>query len=126
MPAEHGSWAWLLVPFFVGTAVAGRFNLPVLLALLGGLAVFALRQPATVWLRGTVHGYRAALSGGAAAVGAGDAGLAVGAVFVDFWPVPDRRALRPFRVALPLDGIGRGGGAFHDGPCRRHRRHRNH
>ena len=51
MPTEHGSWAWLLVPFFVGTAVAGRFNLPVLLALLGGLAVFFLRQPATVWLR---------------------------------------------------------------------------
>lgn len=51
MPAEHGSWAWLLVPFFVGTAVAGRFNLPVLLTLLGGLAVFFLRQPTTVWLR---------------------------------------------------------------------------
>lgn len=51
MPAEHGSWAWLLVPFFVGTAVAQQFNLPVLLTLLGGLAVFFLRQPATVWLR---------------------------------------------------------------------------
>ncbi len=51
MPTEHGSWAWLLVPFFVGTAVAGQFNLPVLLALLGGLAVFFLRQPTTVWLR---------------------------------------------------------------------------
>lgn len=51
MPAEHGAWAWLLVPFFVGTAVAGRFNLPVLLTLLGGLALFFLRQPATVWLR---------------------------------------------------------------------------
>ncbi|MCB9418393.1 MAG: YwiC-like family protein [Ardenticatenaceae bacterium] len=51
MPAEHGSWSWLLVPFFVGTAVAKTFNLPVLLALLGGLAVFFLRQPATVWLR---------------------------------------------------------------------------
>ena len=51
IPTEHGSWAWLLVPFFVGTAVAGQFNLPVLLALLGGLAVFFLRQPTTVWLR---------------------------------------------------------------------------
>jgi hypothetical protein len=51
MPTEHGSWAWLLVPFFVGTAVAGQFNLPVVLALLGGLAVFFLRQPTTVWLR---------------------------------------------------------------------------
>lgn len=62
MPAEHGSWAWLLVPFFVGTAVAGRFNLPVLLALLGGLAVFFLRQPATVWLR--VRRKKARASGG--------------------------------------------------------------
>lgn len=51
MPTEHGSWAWLLVPFFVGTAVAKQFNLPVLLTLLGGLAVFFLRQPTTVWLR---------------------------------------------------------------------------
>ena len=51
MPAEHGSWAWLLVPFFVGAGVAGRFNLAVWLSLLGGLAVFFLRQPATIWLR---------------------------------------------------------------------------
>jgi hypothetical protein len=51
MPTEHGSWAWLLVPFFVGTAVAGKFNLSVLLTLIGGLAVFFLRQPTTVWLR---------------------------------------------------------------------------
>lgn len=51
MPTEHGSWAWLLVPFFVGVGIAGRFNLAVLLTLLGGLAVFFLRQPTTVWLR---------------------------------------------------------------------------
>ena len=43
MPTEHGSWAWLLVPFFVGTAVAGKVNLPVVLTLIGGLAVFFLR-----------------------------------------------------------------------------------
>ena len=51
LPAEHGSWAWLLVPFLVGTAVAQLATLPVWLVLLGGLAAFLLRQPATVWLR---------------------------------------------------------------------------
>ncbi|MCB8947139.1 MAG: YwiC-like family protein [Ardenticatenaceae bacterium] len=51
LPAEHGSWSWLLVPFLVGTAVAETVNLPVLLVLVGGLAFFLLRQPATVWLR---------------------------------------------------------------------------
>lgn len=51
MPAEHGSWAWLLVPFAVGTAVAQTINAPVLLALGAALATFLLRQPATVWLR---------------------------------------------------------------------------
>lgn len=51
MPTEHGSWAWLLVPFFVGVGIAGRFDLAVGLTLLGGLAVFFLRQPTTIWLR---------------------------------------------------------------------------
>lgn len=51
LPAEHGSWSWLLVPFLVGTAVAQLTTLPVWLVLLGGLAAFLLRQPTTVWLR---------------------------------------------------------------------------
>lgn len=51
LPAEHGSWAWLLVPFGVGTAVARSFSLPVWLVLVGALAAFLLRQPATLWLR---------------------------------------------------------------------------
>ena len=51
LPAEHGSWAWLLVPFLVGTAVAQTYTLPIWLVLIGGLAFFLLRQPATVWLR---------------------------------------------------------------------------
>ncbi|WP_420629883.1 YwiC-like family protein [Candidatus Leptofilum sp.] len=51
LPAEHGSWSWLLVPFLVGTAVAELINLPILLVLVGGLAFFLLRQPATVLLR---------------------------------------------------------------------------
>ena len=51
LPAEHGSWSWFLVPYFVGTAVAGAFNLATLIVLIGGMALFLLRQPLTVWLR---------------------------------------------------------------------------
>jgi hypothetical protein len=59
LPAEHGAWAWLLVPFGVGTAtsagsvqaVGGMWHTAVTLVLLGSLAAFLARQPATVWLR---------------------------------------------------------------------------
>lgn len=51
LPAEHGSWSWLLVPLFLGAAVGGRFNSAVLLVLLGSLSAFLLRQPATAWFR---------------------------------------------------------------------------
>jgi hypothetical protein len=59
IPAEHGSWSWLLVPFFVGAAVAGIIAgdnvrlalLPLVLTLGGGLCAFLVRQPATAWLR---------------------------------------------------------------------------
>ncbi len=51
LPAEHGSWSWLLVPYFVGVAIGGGFNLATFFILVGGLALFLLRQPATVWLR---------------------------------------------------------------------------
>jgi hypothetical protein len=51
IPAEHGSWSWLLVPFFVGVIVAGRWNLAVSLVLVGGMAGFLLRQPLSIWLR---------------------------------------------------------------------------
>ncbi len=59
IPTEHGAWSWLLVPFFVGTAVAGALAdgtnslalLSSLLTLVGGLGAFLMRQPASVWLR---------------------------------------------------------------------------
>ena len=51
LPAEHGSWSWLLVPFFVGLIVAGEWSLPALLVLVGGLAGFLIRQPASFYAR---------------------------------------------------------------------------
>ena len=51
LPAEHGSWAWLLVPFLVGVGVSRQVNVAIWLVLLGSLAAFLGRQPATVWLR---------------------------------------------------------------------------
>lgn len=46
LPAEHGTWSWLLVPYGVGVGVAGRFDLAALLVLVGGLSAFFARQPA--------------------------------------------------------------------------------
>lgn len=51
LPAEHGSWSWLLVPFLLGVAVAGQLTLATLFVLVGGLSFFLTRQPATAWLR---------------------------------------------------------------------------
>ncbi len=51
IPAEHGSWSWLLVPYLAGSLVAGPWNLPAFLVLIGGLAGFLMRQPATAWMR---------------------------------------------------------------------------
>lgn len=51
LPAEHGSWSWLLVPFFLGAAVGGRVSGALLLVLLGSLSAFLMRQPATAWFR---------------------------------------------------------------------------
>lgn len=51
LPAEHGSWSWLLVPYFVGLLVAGQWNLDAFLVLIGGLAAFLVRQPASVYMR---------------------------------------------------------------------------
>ena len=51
LPAEHGAWAWLMVPFVVGSSVAGQLHPAIILTLVGGLAAFLMRQPATIWLR---------------------------------------------------------------------------
>ena len=51
LPTEHGSWSWLIVPYFVGVIVGGTINLPVLLVFTGSMATFLLRQPASLWAR---------------------------------------------------------------------------
>ncbi len=51
LPSEHGSWSWLIVPYFVGAIVGGAFNLTVFLVFTGSMATFLLRQPASLWVR---------------------------------------------------------------------------
>ena len=51
IPTEHGSWTWFLVPYFVGVLVAQEWNLATALVLIGGMAGFLIRQPATSWMR---------------------------------------------------------------------------
>lgn len=43
MPEERGAWAILLVPFFCAAAVAGRWNMPLLLSGVFALSLFLLR-----------------------------------------------------------------------------------
>lgn len=51
LPAEHGSWSWLLVPYIVGASLAIEWSLASFFVLVGGLSTFLLRQPASAWLR---------------------------------------------------------------------------
>jgi hypothetical protein len=55
LPAEHGTWFWFFVPFFVGVGVAGEvdvfINVAVFLTFTGGFAAFLMRQPLTAWLQ---------------------------------------------------------------------------
>lgn len=67
MPAEHGSWSWLLVPYFAGVMVAGQWNAAAWLVLSGGLAGFLMRQPATVAMRARTGRGRKADAGPATA-----------------------------------------------------------
>jgi hypothetical protein len=85
LPAEHGSWSWLLVPFAVGAVLGGLMHVAVWLAFLGGFAVFLMRQPATVWFR--VRRGRARQSDGTAALAWLSllALVAVGSLFSLLW-----------------------------------------
>jgi hypothetical protein len=48
LPVEHGAWVWLLGPFALGVAAAGRLTAGLLPLLGAALAVFVLRQPVTI------------------------------------------------------------------------------
>lgn len=51
IPQEHGAWAVLFVPLFVGASVAGRFNLNVLYLALAALGGFMSYVPVQTILR---------------------------------------------------------------------------
>lgn len=51
LPAEHGSWSWLFVPYLVGLGAAGTYSLAEFLVLAAGLSVFLMRQPGMVLSR---------------------------------------------------------------------------
>ena len=51
IPAEHGSWSWLFVPYLVGVGVSGTYSPAAFLVLVAGLSVFLMRQPGMVWSR---------------------------------------------------------------------------
>lgn len=98
LPAEHGSWSWLLVPLFLGAAVGERFNGAVLLVLLGSLSAFLMRQPATAWFRirrgkgrrrdlGPARGWTLALAAVALLSLAGLLALGHGEILVLFAPL---------------------------------------
>ena len=76
MPAEHGAWGILLVPFLCAAAVAGAWNLPLLLCTLCVLSLFLLRGSVEVHRAGgarwsvavaPVHVALAAVAGGTSA-----------------------------------------------------------
>lgn len=51
LPAEHGAWSWLIVPFLVGLTLGRPWHIAQLPAALLALTIFLLRQPLTVLLR---------------------------------------------------------------------------
>lgn len=51
IPKEHGGWAVLYVPMFVGAAIAGEVTLDVLLLALSGLGMFLSYAPVHMILR---------------------------------------------------------------------------
>ncbi len=48
IPADHGSWVFLLSPLLIGLLVAGKFSMPSLYLVVAALAVFFFRQPVTI------------------------------------------------------------------------------
>jgi hypothetical protein len=48
VPAEHGAWAFLLVPLVIGLAAGERLHVPSLYLVVAALAGFLVRQPITL------------------------------------------------------------------------------
>lgn len=51
IPKEHGSWAILLIPYFIGVAITGDFSSRTVLGLVSLLLLFFSRQPLLLLLR---------------------------------------------------------------------------
>jgi len=51
IPKEHGSWAILLIPYFIGVAITGVFSSRMRLGLVGILLFFFSRQPLMLLIR---------------------------------------------------------------------------
>jgi hypothetical protein len=58
IPQEHGAWIWWIGPLAIGTAAGGRMTGAIFLLTLASLAVFLLRQPATIAVK-SLSGRRA-------------------------------------------------------------------
>ncbi len=92
LPKEHGSWVMFLVAFLAGAIAAGRPGVPVLLFLTAALAVFVIRRPLAMRIRGEPRdpAGRAAVARWTAIFAA--VGLAAGvpllAVYRLWWLVP--------------------------------------
>lgn len=48
LPADHGTWVFLLSPLTIGLAIGGRWTTPVVYLIIAALCGFLLRQPATI------------------------------------------------------------------------------
>jgi hypothetical protein len=58
MPQEHGAWIWWIGPLAIGIAAGGRISGAIVPLTLAALAVFLLRQPATIAVK-SLSGRRA-------------------------------------------------------------------
>jgi len=48
LPADHGSWVFLLSPLVIGLFAGGRWTTPCLYLIVAALAGFLIRQPLTL------------------------------------------------------------------------------
>ena len=85
LPGEHGAWIWWIGPLVIGVTAGGSLSADVALLGLGAIAIFLLRQPATIAVK-ALSGRRAksdlfpalAWAAGYAAVSALSLGALVG------------------------------------------------